>query len=119
MTGKQQIKMNKPLNILRRIMTLVVLRLSLLKKLYLRDLQARASQSSVLRRGRNKMKSRFFRGHAPREKHFPDRKCASAASARGGLHPFSEMPAFLRERVEFLDTLRRSMTFVMLRLFLI
>ena len=65
------------------------------------------------------MKVRIFWGHVPREIHFSGRKCASNTSARGGLHPFSEMLAFLRERVEFLDTLRRSMTFVMLRLFLI
>ena len=43
-----------------------------------------------------KLKSRFSRGHAPREKHFSGRKCASKASARSGLHPFSEMLAFQR-----------------------
>ena len=52
------------------------------------------------------MKLRFFRGHVPRKKHFSGRKCASNASARSGLHPFSEMLAFQRERVEFLDTLK-------------
>ena len=54
-----------------------------------------------------KLKLRFSRGHAPREKHFSGRKCASSASARRGLHLFSEMLAFLRERVEVLDTLKR------------
>ena len=58
-----------------------------------------------------KLKLRFFRGHAPREKHFSGRKCASSASARRGLHLFSEMLAFLRERVEFLDTLNRPGAF--------
>ena len=52
------------------------------------------------------MKLCFSRGHVPREKHFSGRKCASNASARSGLYPFSEMLAFQRERVEFLDTLK-------------
>ena len=55
-----------------------------------------------------KLKSCFSRGHAPREKHFSGHKCASKVSARSGLYPFSEMLAFQRARVEFLDTRKRT-----------
>ena len=47
-------------------------------------------QSLAARRRRNQVEICFFRGHAPRKKHFSARKCAPHGRARSGLHLLSQ-----------------------------
>ena len=68
--------------------------------------RARASQSSVVRRRRNQMKWLFFPATCASEKNTARPASVRAQRVRRSrLHLFSKMLAFLREAVDFVDSL--------------